>query len=50
MNVNYLVKVEDAKLPDIQKALKSAGIKIRSIIAIHKEGAEQKKEGKNEKE
>jgi hypothetical protein len=32
-----MVKVEDAKLPDIQKALKAAGIKVRSIIEIFKE-------------
>jgi hypothetical protein len=32
-----MVKVEDAKLPDIQKALQQAGIKVRSIIEIHKE-------------
>jgi hypothetical protein len=37
MNSNFVVKVEDAKLPDIQKALQQAGIKIRSIIEIHKE-------------
>lgn len=39
MNSNFMVKVEDAKLPDVQKALQQAGIKIRSIIEIHKEGA-----------
>jgi hypothetical protein len=37
MNSNFVVKVEDAKLPDIQKALQQAGIKLRSIIEIHKE-------------
>lgn len=37
MNSNFMVKVEDAKLPDIQKALKAAGIKVRSIIEIFKE-------------
>jgi hypothetical protein len=37
MNINYIVKVEDAKLSDIQKALQSAGIKVRSIIEIYKE-------------
>lgn len=37
MNINYIVKVEDAKLSDIQKALQSAGIKIRSIIEVYKE-------------
>ncbi len=37
-----MLKVEDAKLPDIQKALQAAGIKVRSIIEVFKE--EQKKE------
>jgi hypothetical protein len=37
-----MLKVEDAKLPDVQKALQQAGIKIRSIIEIFKE--EVKKE------
>ncbi len=37
MNSNFMVKVEDAKLPDVQKALKAAGIKVRSIIEIFKE-------------
>ncbi len=43
MNANFMVKVEDAKLPDIQKALKAAGIKVRSIIEIYKEEAAQAK-------
>ncbi len=42
MNNNFMVKVEDAKLPDIQKALQQAGIKVRSIIEVFKE--EVKKE------
>lgn len=37
MNSNFMVKVEDAKLPDVQKALQQAGIKIRSIIEVFKE-------------
>jgi hypothetical protein len=37
-----MLKVEDAKLPDVQKALQQAGIKVRSIIEIFKE--EVKKE------
>ncbi|MBF0517746.1 MAG: hypothetical protein HQK97_11640 [Nitrospirae bacterium] len=36
---NFMVKVEDSKLPDVQKALKSAGIKVRSIVELYKEGA-----------
>ena len=42
MNNNFMLKVEDAKLPDIQKALQQAGIKVRSIIEVYKE------EGKKE--
>lgn len=42
MNSNFIVKVEDAKLPDVQKALTLAGVKVRSIIEIFKE--ESKKE------
>jgi len=42
VNSNFILKVEDAKLPDIQKALQQAGIKVRSIIEVFKE--EVKKE------
>ena len=45
MNSNFMVKVEDAKLPYIQKALQNAGIKVRSIIEVYKEG-EKKEEAK----
>jgi len=38
MKLNYILKVEDAKLTDIQKALTQAGIKVRSIIEVFKEG------------
>jgi hypothetical protein len=45
MNVNFILKVEDAKLVDIQKALKEAGIKVRSLQEVYKEkGAEEKNE------
>jgi len=37
VNSNFIVKVTDAKLPDVQKALEQAGIKVRSIIEIFKE-------------
>ncbi|MCK4911083.1 MAG: hypothetical protein KAR83_05555 [Thermodesulfovibrionales bacterium] len=42
MNINYMLKVEDAKAADVQKALKEAGISVRSIQKIHEEdtGAE----------
>ena len=45
-NSNFIVKVSDAKLADIQKALQSAGIKVRSIIEVFKEDKpeEEKKE------
>lgn len=36
-NINYILKVKDAKLVDIQKALQQAGIQVRSIIEVHKE-------------
>ncbi len=36
-NTNFLVKVEDAKMPAVKKALEEAGITVRSIIALHKE-------------
>lgn len=41
MNSNFVVKVEDAKLPDVQKALQQAGIKVRSIIEVFKEETKQ---------
>jgi len=36
---NFILKVTDAKLPDVQKALKDAGINVVSIMEIHKEEA-----------
>ncbi len=36
---NYILKVADAKLADIQKALKDANINVLSILEIHKEEA-----------
>lgn len=36
-NSNFILKVTDAKLPDIQKALQQAGINLRSIIEVYKE-------------
>lgn len=40
--INYIVKVEDAKMAQIKKALESANIKVISIIDIYKSGEEQK--------
>ena len=34
---NFLVKVTDAKMPAVKKALEAAGIEVRSIISVHKE-------------
>jgi hypothetical protein len=34
---NYMVKVTDAKMPEVKKALEAAGIEVRSIIQVHKE-------------
>jgi hypothetical protein len=41
VNSNFMLKVEDAKLPDVQKALQQAGIKVRSIIEVFKEEPKQ---------
>lgn len=38
-NTNFILKVTDAKLTDIQKALQAAGIKVRSIIEVFREEA-----------
>ncbi len=37
VNSNFMIKVVDAKLLDIQKALQQAGISVRSIIEVFKE-------------
>ncbi len=39
-NNNFLVKVTDAKMPQVRKALQEAGIEVRSIILMHKEEIE----------
>lgn len=36
---NFILKVQDAKLADVQKALKDANINVVSIMEIHKEEA-----------
>ncbi len=41
MDVNFMLKVEDAKAMDIQKALQAAGIKVTSIIEVHKDKGEE---------
>jgi hypothetical protein len=41
MDANFVLKVQDAKAVDIQKALKAAGINVTSIIEVHKEKVEE---------
>jgi hypothetical protein len=36
------VKVEDAKTSDVQKALEQAGIKVRSVLEVHKDKDSEK--------
>ena len=43
-NSNFLIKVTDAKMPEVKKALEGAGITVRSIIALHKEETGEEKE------
>jgi len=45
-NINYIVKVKDAKLADVQKALQQAGIQVRSILELHKEEEKLSEEAK----
>jgi hypothetical protein len=37
MKTNFILKVQDAKLADVQKALKEANINVVSILEVHKE-------------
>jgi len=41
MDVNFILKVKDAKAVDIQKVLKAAGVNVVSITEIHKEKGEE---------
>ena len=34
---NFILKVQDAKLADVQKALKDANITVVSIMEVHRE-------------
>lgn len=45
-NSNFILKVTDAKLTDIQKALQAAGIKVRSVIEVFKEEDKPQEEKK----
>lgn len=40
MDINFILKVKDAKAVDIQKALKAAGINVTSITEVYKEKEE----------
>ncbi|MEW6674892.1 MAG: hypothetical protein AB1348_02560 [Nitrospirota bacterium] len=48
-NSNFMLKVTDAKMLDIQKALQAAGIKVRSIIEVFKEGEKEGERAEEEK-
>ena len=41
MDINYILKVKDAKAADIQKTLQAAGIKVTSITEVFKEQGEE---------
>jgi len=43
-NLNLIVKVKDTTENDVRKALKSAGIEVRSVAAVHKEADEKPEE------
>lgn len=44
VNINYMVKVKDAKIAEVQKALQQAGIQVASIFEVYKEEEKNKKE------
>lgn len=44
--INYIVKVLDAKMVDVKKALEAGGIKVSSIIETHKEEMKEAEAGK----
>ncbi len=48
-NSNFILKVTDAKLSDIQKALQAAGIKVRSILEVFREEGKTPQEEKEAK-
>ena len=49
LRINYMLKVYDAKLVEIKKALESANIKIHSILEAHREEVENIAEEKRHK-
>ena len=50
--INYILKVIDAKKPKIRKALKDAGIEVKALTEVHSEDVENtmKEEMKNAEE
>jgi hypothetical protein len=40
-NLNLIVKVKDTTESEVRKALKAAGIEVRSIVAVYKEEDEK---------
>jgi hypothetical protein len=45
--VNFIVKTYDAKVGEINKALKAAGIEVESVAQLYAEEGEEKKEKKS---
>jgi nitrogen regulatory protein PII len=49
IQINYIVKVKNAKLGELKKALTQAGIEVMSIVEVYKEEipvpAEERPEG-----
>ncbi len=44
-----MLKVKDARIPDIKKALRDAGIEVRSIVELYKEEDPPEKDQKDKK-
>ena len=49
MNSNFILKVQDANLSDIRKALQGGGIQMRSIIELFSEKTAAPREEKESK-
>jgi len=43
---NFMLKVIDARMSDVRKVLKNAGINVVSIVEVHKEDIPGEEEGK----
>ena len=44
-----MLKVKDARIPDIKKALRDAGIEVRSIVELYKEEDPPEEDQKDKK-